>query len=272
MAIARPLQVESHDEGAARAPRAGGGARHRNCAAARGGDRDGPRRRTEFARRGPEIARLPGIPLGCASSSCWPTAAREEGFELVLGFARPKPGLAIFQITRAEENLPFVDEPTGCSRVVWGSPRARIRAPAIAGSAVAQQLGALGIDGWFGRAPSCCCLWRVGLERRAPDARHGPSDGLDCWTRTVTDMVVVCRHGRLAPASAPPRSHPSVSVRRAGGLYARRQSRRPRGAWRRAARPSVASSLAEAGRRPEENAGLKAGGRRPGPSGGKCWR
>ncbi len=36
--------------------------------------------------------------------------AREEGFELLL--VRPaKAVLAIFQITRAEENLPFVDEP-----------------------------------------------------------------------------------------------------------------------------------------------------------------
>ena len=36
--------------------------------------------------------------------------AREEGFELLL--VRPaEPVLAIFQITRAEENLPFVDEP-----------------------------------------------------------------------------------------------------------------------------------------------------------------
>ena len=36
--------------------------------------------------------------------------AREEGFELVL--VRPaRAVLAIFQITRAEENLPFVDEP-----------------------------------------------------------------------------------------------------------------------------------------------------------------
>jgi anti-anti-sigma factor len=36
--------------------------------------------------------------------------AREEGFELAL--VRPgEPVLAIFQITRAEENLPFVDEP-----------------------------------------------------------------------------------------------------------------------------------------------------------------
>ena len=36
--------------------------------------------------------------------------AQEEGFELAL--VRPAaPVLAIFQITRAEENLPFVDEP-----------------------------------------------------------------------------------------------------------------------------------------------------------------
>jgi anti-sigma B factor antagonist len=36
--------------------------------------------------------------------------AREEGFELAL--VRPaKAVLAVFQITRAEENLPFVDEP-----------------------------------------------------------------------------------------------------------------------------------------------------------------
>ncbi len=36
--------------------------------------------------------------------------AREEGFELAL--VRPASSvLAVFQITRAEENLPFVDEP-----------------------------------------------------------------------------------------------------------------------------------------------------------------
>ena len=36
--------------------------------------------------------------------------AEQEGFRLVLVRPAP-PALAVFQITRAEENLPFVDEP-----------------------------------------------------------------------------------------------------------------------------------------------------------------
>ena len=76
----------------------------------RGGDRGGARRR----HRAQLVVDLRS--LGFLDSSglrqfiVLADRAREEGFELVL--VRPeKPVLAIFQITRAEENLPFVDEP-----------------------------------------------------------------------------------------------------------------------------------------------------------------
>ena len=109
MAIARPLQVESHEEGD----------RVRLTLVGELDIATVPR--LEYAI---ETALAPGRrslvvdlrSLGFLDSSglrqfiVLADRAREEGFELLL--VRPaKPVLAIFQITRAEENLPFVDEP-----------------------------------------------------------------------------------------------------------------------------------------------------------------
>lgn len=109
MAIARPLQVESQAEGD----------RVRLTLVGELDIATVPRLEDAIAAalaRGPRQLVIDLRPLGFLDSSglrefiVLADRAQEEGFELQL--VRPaKAVLAIFQITRAEENLPFVDEP-----------------------------------------------------------------------------------------------------------------------------------------------------------------
>jgi anti-anti-sigma factor len=109
MAIARPLQVESHREG-------------ERVRLTLTGELDiATAPRLEDAIEAALSAGLQQLvvdlrPLGFLDSSglrqfiVLADRAREEGFELLM--VRPAQSvLAIFQVTRAEENLPFVDEP-----------------------------------------------------------------------------------------------------------------------------------------------------------------
>ncbi len=109
MAIARPLQVESSHEGE----------RVRLTLTGELDIATVPRLEDAVEAAlatGPRCLLVDLRPLGFLDSSglrqfiVLADRAREEGFELLL--VRPaKTVLAIFQITRAEENLPFVDEP-----------------------------------------------------------------------------------------------------------------------------------------------------------------